>query len=182
MSGVKRTRNSSELGPRKHDGRKKEVSQNANCWLGSKAEVKEKTPDEIRNDSKRRRVQKEGEWEIRRGNLEADDISGLEHVLQKGIECQGCIIPDEDVRRGHRAMRLDGSVLMKSRVIRVQPVTELILHPDAIESYEKLSPFARSNIEKNIDEAERFQQFADILTPGNNEEEKNEALYIHLHL
>ena len=70
MSGVKRTRNSSELGPRKHDGRKKEVSQNANCWLGSQAEVKEKTPDEIRNDSKRRRVQKEGEWEIRRGNLE----------------------------------------------------------------------------------------------------------------
>ena len=71
MSGVKRTRNSSELGPRKHDGRKKEVSQNANCWLGSQAEVKEKTPDEIRNDSKRRRVQKEGEWEIRRSNLEA---------------------------------------------------------------------------------------------------------------
>ena len=71
---------------------------------------------------------------------------------------------------------------MKSQVRRVQPVTELILHPDAIESYQKLSPFARSNIENNIDEAERFQQFADILTPGSNEEEKNEGLYIHLHL
>ena len=69
MSGVKRTRNSSELGPRKHDDRTKEVSQNANWWLGSKA-VEEKTPEEIRNDSNRRRVQKEGEWEIRRGNLE----------------------------------------------------------------------------------------------------------------
>ena len=69
MSGVKRTRNSSELGPRKHDDRTKEVSQNANSWLGSKA-VKEKTPEKIRNDSKRRRVQKEGEWEICRGNLE----------------------------------------------------------------------------------------------------------------
>ena len=79
-------------------------------------------------------------------------------------------------------MRLDGSARMKSQVRRVQPVTELILHQDAIEIYEKLSPFARSNIEKNIDEAERFQQFADILTPGNNEEEKNEGLYIHLHL
>ena len=71
MGGVKRTRNSSELGPRKNDGRRKEVSQNANCWLGSKAEVKEKTPDGIRNDSKRRRVQKGGEWEIYRDNLEA---------------------------------------------------------------------------------------------------------------
>ena len=67
---MKRTRNKSELGPRKHDDRKKEVSQNANWWLGSKA-VEEKTPEEIRNDSKRRRVQKEGEWEIRTGNLEA---------------------------------------------------------------------------------------------------------------
>ena len=70
MSGVKRTRNSSELGPRKHDDRKKEVSQNANWWLGS-GTVKEKTPEKIRNDSKRRRVQKEGEWEIYRDNLEA---------------------------------------------------------------------------------------------------------------
>ena len=112
----------------------------------------------------------------------ADGISGVEHVLEKGIEYQGCIISDEDVRRGHRAMKLDGSSVMKSQVRRVQPVTELILHPDAIESYKKLSPFARSNIEENIDEAERFQQFADILTPGNNEEEKNEGLYIHLHL
>ena len=42
MSGVKRTRNCSELGPRKHDDRKKEVSQNANYWLGLKAKVKEK--------------------------------------------------------------------------------------------------------------------------------------------
>ena len=66
---MKRTRNKSELGPRKHDDRTKEVSQNANWWLGSSA-VKEKTPEKIRNDSKRRRVQKEGEWEIRRGNLE----------------------------------------------------------------------------------------------------------------
>ena len=67
---MKRTRNKSELGPRKHDDRTKEFSQNANSWLGSKA-VKEKTPEKIRNDSKRRRVQKEGEWEIRRSNLEA---------------------------------------------------------------------------------------------------------------
>ena len=66
MNGVKKTRNSSELGPRKYDDRNKEVSQNANCWLGFAAEMKEKTPDEIRNDSKRRREQKEGEWEIYR--------------------------------------------------------------------------------------------------------------------
>jgi len=111
----------------------------------------------------------------------ADDISGLEHVLEKGIEYQGCIIPDEDVRRGHRAMRLDGSALMKSQVKRVRPVTKLNLHPDAIESYKKLSPSARSNIDKNIDEAERFQQFVDILTPENDEEEKNEGLYICLY-
>ena len=102
-------------------------------------------------------------------------------VLEKGIEYQGCIILDEDVRRGHRAMRLDGSARMKSQVRRVQPVTELILHQDAIEIYEKLSPFARSNIEENIDEAERFQQFVDILTPENDEEEKNEGLYICLY-
>ena len=78
-------------------------------------------------------------------------------------------------------MRLDASALMKSQVKRVRPVTELILHPDAIESYQKLSPFARSNIEKNIDEAERFQQFADILTPENEKEKKNEGLYICLY-
>jgi hypothetical protein len=53
----------------------------------------------------------------------ADDISGLEHVLEKGIEYQGCIIPDEDVRRGHRAMKLDGSAVMKSQVRSAQPVT-----------------------------------------------------------
>ena len=98
-------------------------------------------------------------------------ISGLEHVLQKGIERQGCIIPAEDVRRGHRAMRLDGSALMKSQVRRVQPVEELILHPDAIKIYEKLSPSARSDISKDIDKAEQFQQAANILASENDEEE-----------
>ena len=114
----------------------------------------------------------------------ADDISGLEHVLQKGIEYEGCIIPDEDVRRGHRAMKLDGSAPMKSPVRRTQPVTELILHSNAIEIYEKLSPSARSNIDKDVDEAERHQPFANILASENddNEEEKNEGLYICLHL
>ncbi len=177
MSGVKRTRNSSELGPRKHDDRKKEVSQNANRWLGSKA-VKEKTPEEIRNDSKRRRVQKEGEWEIRRGNLEAFKC-GSSSSSSSNVDVFDSAT--STLRRGHRAMRLDGSARMKSQGRRVQPVTELILHPDAIESYEKLSPFARSNIEENIDEAERFQQFVDILTPENDEEEKNEGLYICLY-
>ena len=86
----------------------------------------------------------------------ADDISGLEHVLQKGIERQGCIIPDDDARRGHRAIRLDGSTIMKSQDRRLQPVEELILHPDAIKIYEKLSPSARSDINKGIDEAEQF--------------------------
>ena len=76
---------------------------------------------------------------------------------KKGLEHQGCIILDEDVRRGYIAMRLNGSALMKSQVRRVQPVTELILHPDAIEIYEKLSPSARSDINKGIDEAEQFQ-------------------------
>ena len=43
MSGVmKRTRNKSELGPRKRDEKTKQVSQNANYWLGSKS-VTEKT-------------------------------------------------------------------------------------------------------------------------------------------
>ena len=81
-------------------------------------------------------------------------------------------------------MRLDGSALMKSQVRRVQPVTELILHPDAIEIYEKLSPSARSDINKDIDAAEQFQQFSNILASENddNEEEKNEGLYICLHL
>ena len=114
----------------------------------------------------------------------ADDISGLEHVLQKGIERQGCIIPDKDVRRGYIAMRLNGSALMKSQVRRVQPVEELILHPDAIKNYEKLSPSAGSDINKDIDETEQFQQFSNILASENddNKEEKNEGLYICLHL
>ena len=56
MNGVKRARNSSELGPQKHDDRKKEVSQNANWWLVSRVEVKEKAPDEIQNDSKRKKT------------------------------------------------------------------------------------------------------------------------------
>ena len=96
-------------------------------------------------------------WSIIPDKRMADDISGLEHVLQKGIEHQGCIILDEDVRRGYIAMRLNGSALMKSQVRRVQPVEELILHPDAIKIYEKLSPSARSDINKGIDEAEQFQ-------------------------
>ena len=61
-------------------------------------------------------------WSIIPDKRMADDISGLEHVLQKGIERQGCIIPDKDVRRGYIAMRLGGSALMKSQVRRVQPV------------------------------------------------------------
>ena len=68
------------------------------------------------------------------------------------------------------------------QVRRVQLVEELILHPDAIEIYEKLSPSARSDINKDIDEAEQFQQFANILALEDDEEEKNEGLYIHLHL
>ena len=121
-------------------------------------------------------------WSIIPDKRMADDISGLEHVLQKGIEYEGCIIPDEDVRRGHRAMKLDGSAPMKSPVRRIQPVTELILHSDAKEIYEKLSPSARSNIDKDVDEAEQHQPFANILALGNDEEEKNEGLYICLHL
>ena len=122
-------------------------------------------------------------WSIIPDKRMADDISGLEHVLQKGIEYEGCIIPDEDVRRGHRAMKLDGSAVMKSQVRRVQPVEELILHPDAIKIYEKLSPSAGSNIDKDVDEAERYQPLANILASGNDdEEEKNEGLYICLHL
>ena len=102
---------------------------------------------------------------------------------KKGIERQGCIIPDDDVRRGHRAIRLDGPAVMKSQVRRVQPVEELILHPDAIKIYEKLSPSARGDINKDIDEAEQFQQFANVLISGNDdEEEKNGGLYICLHL
>ena len=69
-------------------------------------------------------------WSIIPDKRMADDISGLEHVLQKGIEYEGCIIPDEDVRRGHRAVKLDGSAPMKSPVRRIQLVTELILHSD----------------------------------------------------
>lgn len=66
---MKRTRNKSELGPRKRDDKTKQVSQNANYWLGSKS-VTEKTPEQVRSVSKKRRMQKEGEWEIRGGNLE----------------------------------------------------------------------------------------------------------------
>ena len=121
-------------------------------------------------------------WSIIPDKRMADDISGLEHVLQKGIEYEGCIIPDEDVRRGHRTVKLDGSAPMKSPVRRIQSVTELILHSDAKEIYEKLSPFARCNIDKDVDEAEQYQPFANILALGNDEEEKNEGLYICLYL
>ena len=115
-------------------------------------------------------------WSIIPDKRMADDISGLEHVLQKGIEYEGCIIPDEDVRRGHRAVKLDGSAPMKSPVRRIQPVTELIsLHSDAIEIYEKLNPSARSNIDKDLDETERCQPFANILASENDEEENNEG-------
>ena len=38
------------------------------------------------------------------------------------------------------------------------------------------------DINKDIDEAEQFQQFANILASEDDEEEKNEGLYIHLHL
>ena len=56
------------------------------------------------------------------------------------------------------------------------------MHPDAIKIYEKLSPSAGSNIDKDVDEAEQYQPFANILALGNDEEEKNEGLYICLYL
>ena len=121
-------------------------------------------------------------WSIIPDKRMADDISGLERLLQKGIEYEGCIIPDEDVRSGHRTVKLDGSAPMKSPVRRIQPVTELILHSDAKEIYEKLSPYARCNIDKDVDEAEQYQPFANILALENDEEEKNEGLYISLYL
>ena len=121
-------------------------------------------------------------WSIIPDKRMADDISGLEHVLQKGIEYEGCIIPDEDVRRGHRAVKLDGSAPMKSPVRRIQSVTELILHSDCQRNLWKANFSAGSNMDKDVDEAERYQPFANILALGNDEEEKNEGLYICLYL
>ena len=178
MSGVKRTRNSSELGPRKHDRKKKKFHRMQIGGLGLRLWKRKHQKRFImiqREDECRRRVNGIFIGRIWKPIINVAAAAAVAVMLMYSI------VQPPTLRRGHRSMRLDGSARMKSQVRTVQPVTELILHPDAIESYEKLSPFARSNIEENIDEAERFQQFVDILTPENDEEEKNEGLYICLY-
>ena len=140
MSGVKRTRNFSELGPRKHTP---EMARGLDSFCFADLEMLMALHVAVTNDLPREDPVKfslssphavasamERCWSIIPDKRMADDISGLEHVLQKGIERQGCIIPDEDVRRGHRTVKLDGSAPMKSPVRRIQSVTELILHSD----------------------------------------------------
>ena len=177
MSGVKRTRNSSELGPRKHDRKKKKFHRMQIGGLGLRLWKRKHQKRFImiqREDECRRRVNGRFVGAIWKP-------SNVAAAAAVAVMLMYSIVQPPTLRRGHRAMRLDGSALMKSQVKRVRPVTNLNLHPNAIESYKKLSPSTRSNIDKNIDEAERFQQFADILTPGNNEKEKYEGLYICLY-
>jgi hypothetical protein len=62
-------------------------------------------------------------------------------VLNKIVAAQGCMIPGEDLRSGHRAERQDGTGNLKSRLRRNQRKSDQgdrPIHPDAVEARMKL--------------------------------------------
>ena len=139
MSGVKRTRNSSELGPRKHDRKKKKFHRMQIGGLGLRLWKRKHQKRFImiqREDECRRRVNGRFVGAI----WKPSNVAAAAAAVAVAVMLMYSIVQPQTLRRGHRAMRLDGSALMKSQVKRVRPVTKLILHPDAIESYKKLSP------------------------------------------
>jgi len=70
-------------------------------------------------------------------------------VLQKIVDVQGCMIPGDDLRSGHRAERQDGTGLLKSRYRRNQrkgDQGERPLHPDAEEARMALIHMEKENV------------------------------------
>ena len=61
------------------------------------------------------------------------DIDAFPDVLQKIVEAEGCVVPDEDLRRGRRARKADDSGNLTGRLRKRQRKAtqmDFDLHPD----------------------------------------------------
>ena len=77
------------------------------------------------------------------------DIQGWPAVLEKIVDAQGCMIPGDDLRSGHRAERQDGTGPLKSRLRRNQrkgDQGERPLHPDAVDARKALIHTHKENV------------------------------------
>lgn len=66
-----------------------------------------------------------------------EDILGFCTVLKTIIEHNGCIVPDQNFRRGRRAYRVDGKGKMARNPQigrRLQDGRKLIIHPDLVDA------------------------------------------------
>ena len=70
-------------------------------------------------------------------------------MLKKIVDVQGCMIPGDDLRSGHRAERQDGTGLLKSRLRRNQRKCDQgdrPLHPDAVDARNALILPTKENV------------------------------------
>jgi len=72
----------------------------------------------------------------------AEDIAGWEKVCEKIIEAKGCIVPDENFRTGHRARKVHGEGVRKTKLHKRDRKNtlnlELPVHPGLKNAYEVL--------------------------------------------
>lgn len=70
-----------------------------------------------------------------------EDIMGFPEILEKIIEAEGCVIPDEYLRTGRRARSSSGAILKKnpSKRQRIATNIDIILHDDSIAASEMMS-------------------------------------------
>jgi hypothetical protein len=85
-------------------------------------------------------------WEVEPSSKRiVEDIQAFPRVLQKIIDAQGCVVPDEFLRSGRRERRLDDKGDCTARLRGHQRKANMAarpLHPDAHEAYE----FIRSGV------------------------------------
>ena len=69
----------------------------------------------------------------------AEDIAGWERVVDKIIEADGCIVPDENFRTGRRARRMheegDRKTKLRKRDRKSTQLQQLPVHPQLKEAY-----------------------------------------------
>ena len=80
---------------------------------------------------------------------------GFDRILDKIIESEGCVIPDEFLRTGRRARSSSGAVLKKnaSKRQRIDTNIDILLHPDSIDASKMISSTS-AEIIKLIDESD----------------------------
>ena len=84
-----------------------------------------------------------------------EDIMGFDRILEKIIESEGCVIPDEFLRTGRRARSASGAVLKKnpSKRQRIDTNIGILLHADSIDASKMISSTS-AEIFKLVDESD----------------------------